>query len=118
MSGRREENPLTHTDTDQMRAPVPRVDLDAVRARYGEILSAPVGKEFRAAVIRSVVDVPALVHDVDRLVRLLTESRRRYADLVAAGRATLGAVSDGETDPLWYLRDELPERPSGPEVSR
>jgi hypothetical protein len=33
--------------------------------------------------------------------------RRRYHNLVAAARATLAAVADGEPDPLYYLRDEL-----------
>jgi len=33
--------------------------------------------------------------------------RRRYHDLVAAARATLAAATDGEPDPLYYLRDEL-----------
>ena len=31
----------------------------------------------------------------------------RYANLLAAARATLSAERDGESDPLWYLRDEL-----------
>jgi hypothetical protein len=31
----------------------------------------------------------------------------RYANLLAAARATLSAEQDGEADPLWYLRDEL-----------
>jgi hypothetical protein len=33
--------------------------------------------------------------------------RRRYHNLVAAARATLGAATEGEPDPLYYLRDEL-----------
>jgi len=31
----------------------------------------------------------------------------RYANLLAAARATLSAEHDGEADPTWYLRDEL-----------
>jgi hypothetical protein len=31
----------------------------------------------------------------------------RYANLLAAARATLSAEQDGEADPMWYLRDEL-----------
>ncbi|MGH3992509.1 MAG: hypothetical protein ACRDSN_08590 [Pseudonocardiaceae bacterium] len=61
-------------------------------------------------------------HGVDLVaVLLLVELRRaraalaimrlRYANLVAAGRATLVAAADGEADPLAYLRDELPPAP-------
>jgi len=32
---------------------------------------------------------------------------QHYANLIAAGRATLRAELDGEPDPTWYLRDEL-----------
>jgi hypothetical protein len=31
----------------------------------------------------------------------------RYADLLAAARAAVAASEDGESDPLWYVRDEL-----------
>lgn len=48
---------------------------------------------------------------IARLESLLWVARRRYADLVAAARATLGAHADGEPDPLSYLRDELPPPP-------
>ena len=38
----------------------------------------------------------------------LAAVRLRYANLVAAGRATLVAHANGGRDPLAYLRDELP----------
>jgi hypothetical protein len=45
---------------------------------------------------------------VDRLWTLLARIRLRYANLAAAGRATLSASRDGEDpEPLSYLRDEL-----------
>jgi hypothetical protein len=49
-----------------------------------------------------------LCDEVDRLFLLLKDERRRYADLLAAVRAALGAAREGEADPLAYLRDELP----------
>jgi hypothetical protein len=44
-----------------------------------------------------------------RLEIMLAHARRAYADLVAACRAALNAWADGEPDPLWYVRDELPK---------
>ena len=81
--------------------PVPRlrVDLAAVAARQ------------RAAAAEVAALVDELVDELARLWVLLVTTRRAYADLVAAGRATLAAHSDGEDDPLCYLRDELPDPP-------
>jgi len=94
--------------------PAPRllVDLDAATARYQAVLAAPAGSGFRAALAGSAADVPALVSEVDRLYTLLLQARRRYADLAAAARATLTAWTDGEPDPMAYLRDE-PTHPPG-----
>lgn len=60
--------------------------------------------------------------EVTRLRRSLAAVRLRYADLLAAARATMAADRDGEPDPLEYLRDELtqhhPSRPSESPVER
>lgn len=48
-----------------------------------------------------------------RLSTALAAVELAYANLVAAGRATLLADADGEPDPLSYLRDELPPAPPG-----
>jgi hypothetical protein len=42
-----------------------------------------------------------------RLRPALTSLRMRYANLLAAARATLTAARDGEAHPLVYLIDEL-----------
>jgi hypothetical protein len=42
-----------------------------------------------------------------RLCRELAATRLRYANLLAAARATLSAARDGELDALEYLADEL-----------
>ncbi|WP_214414817.1 hypothetical protein [Sphaerisporangium fuscum] len=52
-------------------------------------------------------DTLTLVAQISRLHAELARNRRRYADLMAAARATLAAHHDGESDPLYYLRDEL-----------
>ncbi|MEJ3745454.1 hypothetical protein WEI85_19445 [Actinomycetes bacterium KLBMP 9797] len=48
-----------------------------------------------------------------RLEIMLVHARRSYADLVAACRAALNAWADGEPDPLWYVRDQLPRSTTG-----
>ncbi len=114
--------PTVHTDPPVPTPPAPtppavrprlprlRIDRAAVSARYRAILTTGNDRTaFRAALVDSVTDVPALLSEVDRLWLALVATRRRYANLVAATRAALGADRDGEADPLSYLRDELPE---------
>ena len=75
----------------------------------------------RAAIAAALNTVPALCCEVHRLRTLLGLARLDHANLVAALRAALTADHEGETDPLWYLRDELADRDqlphtcSGPE---
>jgi hypothetical protein len=63
------------------------------------------------AVIRPITDalnlMPPLCNEVRDLRQGLAIAVADLADLVAAGKATLGAYADGEQDPLYYLRDEL-----------
>ena len=93
--------------------PRPRLDLDAIRARYRAVASSR-PTDFRSALVASVVDVPRLVSEVEELWSQLVFTRRRYADLLAAARATLAADRDGEADPLFYLRDEVSAQDGGP----
>jgi hypothetical protein len=83
--------------------PRPSVDLDAVAVhhRTAEETRTPLTLWF------AVADVPVLIAEVRSGRSLLAVVRADYADLLAAAQATLAADSDGETDPLWYLRDEL-----------
>ena len=55
----------------------------------------------------------ALGAQLGRLHRELIRVRRAYTNLVAACRAALLAAQEGEQDPWWYLRDELPAPPPG-----
>ena len=48
--------------------------------------------------------------EIAQLTAELTVTRLDRANLLAAIRATLAAYADGETDPLYYLRDELDAR--------
>ena len=55
----------------------------------------------------ALTDAATLAAQITRLSADLERTRLEAANLRAAMRATLAAYADGETDPLWYLRDEL-----------
>lgn len=55
----------------------------------------------------ALADAGALAAEVARLAAELRSARLDRANLLAAMRATVAADSDGEADPLSYLRDEL-----------
>jgi hypothetical protein len=57
--------------------------------------------------VQALAAIPALCDEIDHLNAVMAIIRRRYHDLVAAARATLAAAADSESDPLYYLRDEL-----------
>ena len=51
--------------------------------------------------------IPTLAGEIRHLRRRLASTLHDQQDLIAAGKATLGAHADGETDPLYYLREQL-----------
>lgn len=63
------------------------------------------------AIIRPITDalnlVPSLCAEIRYLRRRLASTLHDLQDLIAAGKATLSAYADGESDPLYYLRDQL-----------
>jgi hypothetical protein len=73
-------------------------NLDAIERRLG---SAGL---FAA---HAYTDVTRLLAEVRRLRLALAVEHVEHANLLAAARATIAALRDGETDPLGYLRDEL-----------
>ena len=66
----------------------------------------------------ALADTPVLVTEVTKLSNELKEIRRDLANLLAAVRAALAAHSEGEADPLWYIRDELASQDVLPPTSR
>ena len=56
---------------------------------------------------RALDTIPLLSAEINRLRRQLTTTLTDLNNLIAAAKATLGAHTDGEEDPLYYLRDEL-----------
>jgi predicted DNA-binding ribbon-helix-helix protein len=94
------------------------IDLEKVTARNetarhmitGFAAEMPPLADFWRPLDAALADTPALSAEVSRLAAELATARRDTANLLAAIRATLAAHADGETDPLWYLRDELNAR--------
>src|SRR5579871_3953477 len=70
----------------------------------------PAAPGLRDQVDRALADVPALGAVIARLAAQLAGTRMDRANLLAAARAAVAAQADGETDPLYYLRDELQAR--------
>jgi hypothetical protein len=59
---------------------------------------------------RGLSDVPILISEIIWLRREISVRGLERANLAAAARATLAALTagrDADPDPLWYLRDEL-----------
>jgi hypothetical protein len=48
-----------------------------------------------------------MTDETEDLRTVLARTRAAYANLLAAARAALSAEDEGESDPLYYLRDEL-----------
>jgi hypothetical protein len=65
----------------------------------------------------ALADTPVLSAEITGLRARLTGSRLDRANLAAAGRATITASLNGESDPLAYLRDELQAQGFGTERS-
>jgi hypothetical protein len=95
----------------------PDIDLQEVASTYDQAITAarqhglsakmwlrtPAGRKTSSALALIPVLASQLKRIRDHLARTLTD----LGNLTAAARATLGAQRDGETDPLYYLRDEL-----------
>ena len=95
----------------QRHAPQLSIDLNGFLARLGGLANADVCESCRQETDSAAVDTMLLLLEASRLYKALLKERMRSADLEAAIRSALGAESDGESDPLAYLRDEYPGYP-------
>jgi hypothetical protein len=59
------------------------------------------------ALSRALDTIPLLSAEITHLRRRLATTLNDFNNLLAAARAALCAHTDGEEDPLYYLRDEL-----------
>jgi hypothetical protein len=83
------------------------IDPDEIASRLRELARAGLCEHCTLPVTDAIIDIARLLIQVNQLYKQLARERLRSANLEAAIRATLGAESDGEADPLGYLRDEI-----------
>ena len=89
--------------TNHTETPRPVLDEEAIRIHLTNALTSRTPLDVWTA----VADIPVLLAEIERIHRILTWTRLDYANLLAAARASLAAHTDGEDDPLYYLRDEV-----------
>jgi hypothetical protein len=84
---------------------------DSISYPDADLQEATTHHDSALAIIRPVADaltlIPSLCGEIRRLRWQLARTLHDQQDLIAAGKATIGAHADGEPDPLYYLRDEL-----------
>ena len=91
-----------------MPTPLPRADAAQVAARLDTLARAELCESCERAVIPVTADTVALLIEVILLRDRLAAARLESANRLAAIRAALHADAEGETEPLDYLRYELP----------
>lgn len=84
------------------------INADAIASRLEALDDTPLCDSCRDAIIPVAVDTVRLLIEAIRLWDALSVTRRESANRLAAMRATLRAESEGEPDPLSYLRYEIP----------
>jgi len=101
---------------NETRAPAswPRlqVNLSVIRSHYAYANRRHTPSARRYALFVAIRDIPALIAEIERLWNLACAASQRYSDLRAAALACIAASDADESDPLFYLRDEL--RANGP----
>jgi hypothetical protein len=106
--------PNTHPnpDFDLQQISTRNTHARNIIAGFSSVL--PALAEWWQALTDALSDTATLAAQVTRLSADLERTRLDRANLRAAMRATLAAYADGETDPLWYLLDELnaPQTPA------
>jgi hypothetical protein len=104
------------TTTDSTRPPIVDLQEAATRNRTarhivaGFSTAAPTLAEIWRQLEAALADTPTLSAEITRLRAELAGTRLDRANLLAAARAVITAHSDGEPDPLSYLREELQTR--------
>jgi hypothetical protein len=93
-------------------SPIQRAPLDvqAITTHLATLADTQPCPDCGTAVLSVLADITGLVAILAQLCDQLAAVRLDNANLRAAIRAALGAAGDGESDPLDYLRWELPER--------
>ncbi len=84
------------------------IDGDAIIARLETLARADLCPRCARVTDPVAADTIELFREVIRLHETLIYTRLESANRLAAMRAALHAAREGESDPLAYLRDELP----------
>jgi len=101
---------MTSTPHNQPHIPQLQIGLDAILTTIAlELARVRICAQCQVSVPSLIDDLAHLVTEITRLHSALIQERLISANLRAAIRAALGAQSDGEPDPLAYLRDEFPD---------
>lgn len=83
--------------------PYSLINLEAVRTHFHQAWQS----QTPVRLWQAVADIPVMLAELSRLRSVLALVRVLHANLLAAAQATIAATRDGETDPMYYLRDEL-----------
>ena len=99
---------MTSTPQNQPHVPPLQIDIDEILSGIS-FAAAHICDQCEIPVTILIIDIKRLIEEITRLHSALVRERLISANLRAAIRAALGAQSDGEPDPLAYLRDEFPD---------
>jgi hypothetical protein len=89
------------------------IDAQAINTRLADLARTRACEKCKIPVAQAITDITNLLIQVTSLYAALGAARMEAANLRAAIYAALGAAEDGDSDPLGYLRDELPEPACG-----
>lgn len=104
---------MTNRQPNRKRTLRLTVDPDAVAARLEILAQLGLCTRCEQIVTPVTADTVALLVEVIRLHEAARAARLQSANHLAAIHAALHAAEDGESDPLAYLRDELPTPADG-----
>ena len=99
---------MTTTPRNQPHIPQLQIDTDKILSRI-TFAQQHTCNQCQVPVTILIIDIKRLLAEVTRLHSALIAERMISANLRAAIGAALGAESDGEPDPLAYLREEFPD---------
>jgi hypothetical protein len=99
---------LTYQPENERHMPRLHIDANAIAFRLEALARAGLCPRCEEAVSHVTADTVRLLIEVIGLYDALYLARLESANRLAAMHAALHAASDGEADPLAYLRDELP----------
>lgn len=100
---------MTSIPQNQPHIPQLQIDLVTILGMIaGELARIRSCDKCRTHAVRLSASIAELTSEIARLREALIRERLVSANLRAAIRSALGAQTDGEPDPLAYLRDEIP----------